>query len=107
MARKSNPAPVYLKRFFSDYLLMRAEREAMDRAARYAEVDPYYKGQPITVREDALMRLALRAMTEPYLTERQILALGAGVRLERRTRTPPRTEPPGGEHQDDADHQEG
>jgi hypothetical protein len=47
----------------------RAEREAMARALAYAAADPFYGGQPPNERERAYMMLALRAFTQPELTE--------------------------------------
>jgi hypothetical protein len=58
---------------------VRQERAAMDRARRYAAVDPFYHGKPITDREEALMRLALRSYTYPGDTDEMI------VRLSERT----------------------
>jgi hypothetical protein len=51
------------------HLVARAEREAMARARRWATVDPYYHSEPITRREEALMMLALRALTCPTETD--------------------------------------
>ena len=42
-----------------------AEREAMTLARNWVKADPFYHGRPLTVREEALMMLALRCMTAP------------------------------------------
>lgn len=42
-----------------------AERLALDVAYRWAAIAPFYGGQPLTARERALMRLALRCYTHP------------------------------------------
>ena len=71
MARKS-AMPVNLHTHFSDFLLRRARDDAMRRAHRLAQLDPQWKSQPITVREDELMRLALRCMIDAYPAEQEI-----------------------------------
>lgn len=62
--------PLDLARWLSRGQRREAEHEALERALAYADADPYYEGKPVSTREEALMRLALRAFTEPYDTIR-------------------------------------
>ena len=49
--------------------------EAMALARTYADLDPFYEGKEITHRERALMRLAIRAYTNPEATREAIAAM--------------------------------
>lgn len=51
------------------HLKLRAEWEAMERARRWVAADPFYTYKGITMREEALMRLALRCLTHPTDTD--------------------------------------
>jgi hypothetical protein len=52
------------------------ETEAALRAEEYAAVDPFYEGKPLTSRERALVRLAIRAFTQPEQVDREVKRLG-------------------------------
>lgn len=63
----SNERPIEVA--YSHGTRVQAESEALNRALRWVKVDPFYEGAKVTQRELALMQLAMRALTEPVLTE--------------------------------------
>ena len=55
----------------------RTEMAAVALARRWAAADPHFRDLPLTVRETALMHLALRCLLDPALVERQLADLTA------------------------------
>lgn len=55
----------------------RTQMAAVDLARRWAAADRCFRDLPLTVRETALMHLALRCLLDPGLVERQLADLTA------------------------------
>lgn len=62
------------------YRRVRAEIDAMARAGLWVDLDPFYGSLPITQREEALMKLALRCLTMPTETDIALVDLEEKVR---------------------------